>query len=126
MSKYVRKTIDEYEIQGNYGYSWDYLCSEFTYKQAKQTLKEYRENESQYLHKIVHKRIKLLGKKWKDVKNYLESEITVDQTNVNIHNNCIVDFTMHSDFSIIGKQVITENEVIIEIDNNAIIYCNNG
>lgn len=41
---YVRKTVDRWDITGNYGYGWECECSEYTGKAAKQTLKEYREN----------------------------------------------------------------------------------
>ena len=43
---YVRKTIDRWDIMGNYGYGWECECSEYTYKEAIQRLKEYRENGS--------------------------------------------------------------------------------
>ena len=38
---YKRKTIDEYEIQGNYGQGWETECIEDTWKEAKERLKEY-------------------------------------------------------------------------------------
>ena len=41
---YVRKTVDRWDIMSNYGYGWECECSEYTYKEAKQRLKEYREN----------------------------------------------------------------------------------
>jgi len=41
---YIRKTIDRWDIMGNYGYGWECECSEYTFKEAKQRLKEYREN----------------------------------------------------------------------------------
>jgi len=56
---YVRKTKDEYEIQGNYGYGWDVLCTEETWREAKAQLRCYEENELQYLHRIVKRRVKL-------------------------------------------------------------------
>lgn len=43
---YIRKTRDRWDLMANYGYGWDVECSEYTYKDAKQTLKEYRENGS--------------------------------------------------------------------------------
>lgn len=43
---YQRKTRDRWDIMTNYGYGWDCECSEYTWKEAKQTLKEYRENIS--------------------------------------------------------------------------------
>jgi len=56
---YVRKTVDVYEIQGNYGYGWDMVTVESSYKDAKAMLKCYRENENRYSHRIVKKREKI-------------------------------------------------------------------
>lgn len=39
----------------DYGYGWDSECQEYTFKEAKQTAKEYREN-IQAMVKIVKKR----------------------------------------------------------------------
>ena len=55
---YKRKTIDEYEIQGHYGYGWDVLTTEETWKAAKEQKKCYDSNEP-YSHRIVKKRVKL-------------------------------------------------------------------
>jgi len=55
---YIRKTRDEYNIMGNYGYSWEYECAYDTLKEAKQGLREYRENGNG-LYKLEKKRIKL-------------------------------------------------------------------
>lgn len=54
---YQRKTIDEFQIQTNYGYGWDVECCEFTRREALQRLREYRENTNAQI-KIVKKRIK--------------------------------------------------------------------
>lgn len=43
---YQRKTVDRYDIMTNYGYGWECECREYTWKDAKQTAKEYRENTS--------------------------------------------------------------------------------
>ena len=43
---YVRKTVDRWDIMGNYGFGWECDCSEYTRKEAAQRLKEYRENDS--------------------------------------------------------------------------------
>ena len=43
---YIRKTKDRWDIESNHGYGWWPECSEYTLKEAKQTLKEYRENMS--------------------------------------------------------------------------------
>lgn len=41
---YQRKTIDRWDIMTNYGYGWECENSEYTLKDAKRSLKEYREN----------------------------------------------------------------------------------
>lgn len=58
---YKRKTIDEYAVQGNYNYGdgWEDLTSEATRTEAKQRLKEYRENEPQYSHRLIKRRVKI-------------------------------------------------------------------
>ncbi len=53
---YIRKTIDEYEIQGNYGLGWECVTTEDTWKDAKAQVKCYRENES-YSFRIRKKRV---------------------------------------------------------------------
>ena len=56
---YQRKTIDIWEIQGNYGYyGFECVSTEETIKEARQTLKEYRENETGISFRIVKKRVK--------------------------------------------------------------------
>lgn len=54
---YIRKTYDEWEIQGNYGQGWECLTAEETRKDAKEQLRIYDENEP-YPHRIIKKRIK--------------------------------------------------------------------
>ena len=42
---YVRKTEDEYDIEGNYGQGFEIVTCETTWKLAKETIKTYRTNE---------------------------------------------------------------------------------
>ena len=56
---YIRKTKDEYEIEGNYGYGWDYICTAKEQKDAKRLLKEYSKNEPRYSHRIKKRRVKI-------------------------------------------------------------------
>ena len=56
---YQRKTRDEYQIHGNYGQGFEEVCAEDTRKEARERLKEYRENEPGIAFKIVVKRIKI-------------------------------------------------------------------
>lgn len=58
---YVRKTRDEFEVQGNYGYGhgFEMVTTEETRKDAKEQLKCYRENEPGIPFRIVRKRVKL-------------------------------------------------------------------
>lgn len=44
MSKYVRKTRDEWDIQTDYGFGWATECTEVTAKAAKEQYRCYLEN----------------------------------------------------------------------------------
>lgn len=41
---YIRKTIDRWDIETNYGYGWEIENSEYTREDAKRSFKEYKEN----------------------------------------------------------------------------------
>jgi hypothetical protein len=56
---YTRKTKDEYAIQGNYGTRWEDVTVDETYKEARQSLKDYNDNEPQYPHRLIKRRVKL-------------------------------------------------------------------
>lgn len=58
---YERKTYDVWEVQGNYGYGWDMLTEESTFKEAGEQLKCYNENEVGIPHRIVKRRIRKAG-----------------------------------------------------------------
>jgi len=55
---YIRKTVDEWHTQGDYGYGWETVTVDVTYAEARQMLKDYRENEPQYPHRIIKKRVR--------------------------------------------------------------------
>jgi hypothetical protein len=57
---YVRKTTDEFEIQGFYCGSWEMVTSETTRSEAKKRLKEYRTNEPKTSFRSVHKLVKIV------------------------------------------------------------------
>lgn len=60
MKKYIRKTADEYEVQGNYGqYGFECLTTEDNFKAARKTLKDYRDNDKSGTFRIIKKRIKI-------------------------------------------------------------------
>lgn len=46
MATYQRKTVDRWDIMTDYGYGWEVENSEYTLKDAKRSLREYRENIS--------------------------------------------------------------------------------
>lgn len=58
---YQRKTRDEWQVQGDYGYGHGYeeVTAADTRKEAMQYLREYRENEPGIPFKIVCKRVPL-------------------------------------------------------------------
>lgn len=55
---YKRKTRDVWNIEVNYGYGhgWEVECTEYSLREAKERLKEYRENCPEYPVRIVKKR----------------------------------------------------------------------
>ena len=56
----IRKTIDEFEIQGHYAaYGWEMVTCELTRIEARARLREYRENEPGTTFRIAKKRVKI-------------------------------------------------------------------
>ena len=55
---YVRKTIDEYEVLQHTPEGWECVTAAETYKEARQYLKDYRENQPEYDYKIIKKRVR--------------------------------------------------------------------
>lgn len=55
---YIRKTEDKYIIQGHYGYGWEDVTITDTMQEAKARLKDYRENEPEYNHRMIIRRVK--------------------------------------------------------------------
>jgi hypothetical protein len=49
----------QYEVQGDYGQGFECACTESTFKEAKEQAKLYRENEPQYSHRIIKKRVRV-------------------------------------------------------------------
>ncbi len=45
LERYTRKTIDCFDVQGDYGQGWETVTSSNSRKEARQDLKAYRENE---------------------------------------------------------------------------------
>ena len=56
---YVRKTEDEYEIQGNNGYGWECETVEETLRAAREQARCYRDNVN-YPIRIVKKRVPIV------------------------------------------------------------------
>lgn len=55
---YKRKTDDEFNIEQQTVYGWEMVTCEITRKQARETIKEYRENQPGN-YRIVKKRVKI-------------------------------------------------------------------
>ena len=55
----TRKTRDEFIVQGSYGQGWEDVTAEDFLFQARCRLREYRENEPQYPHRLIKRRIKI-------------------------------------------------------------------
>lgn len=56
---YQRKTKDIYIIMGYYGYGWDELATYESRAEAIEDYKLYKENEPQYMHRLIKKRERL-------------------------------------------------------------------
>ncbi len=52
----INKYLTVYVVQGAYGQGWEDVCAEETGKEARARLKEYRENETQYAHRLITRR----------------------------------------------------------------------
>jgi len=59
MSKYVRKTEDEFEILGDYGQGWELVTTETCRKDAREQIKLYRENEPGVPFTFKKRRVKI-------------------------------------------------------------------
>lgn len=56
---YKRKTQDEYNILQNTPEGWEIVNCENSYKLARESLKEYRDNQPEYEVKIKKSRVKI-------------------------------------------------------------------
>ena len=56
---YVRKTEDEFDIEGDYGQGFEIVTCETTWRQAITTKKEYRANEPGISFRIRKHRVKI-------------------------------------------------------------------
>lgn len=54
----MRKTRDEFTVQGNYGHGWEDLTSEDSRKEGRARLREYRENEN-YPFRLICRRVRI-------------------------------------------------------------------
>ena len=59
MSKYIRTTQDVWELYVNYGQGWEYELGEYSRKEIRDRVKEYRQNLPRYATKVVKKREKI-------------------------------------------------------------------
>jgi hypothetical protein len=58
---YIRKTEDEFHIMGDYGFGMECVNVETTWKDAKRSIREYRENEPGILFTIKKRRVRKEG-----------------------------------------------------------------
>lgn len=66
------------------------------------------------------------GKTWGEVKSIFENYTNVDGANVDpTTGECTVDFTNEfNEYSVAGRMIKTEEETILEIDDEAVLYKN--
>ena len=70
---------------------------------------------------------RMIGKAWAEVKEEMLDYVCVDADNVDKATGaCIVDFTNCSFLSVMGTYILENDEVVIEIADNAIMYDNRG
>lgn len=53
---YTRKTTDEYDVMADYGYGYELVTTETALMEARQRVREYRENDAMALDIIIKKR----------------------------------------------------------------------
>ena len=58
MANYVRKTHDEWHTQGDYGTGWETETIDDNLKDAKQMLRDYRENVPNIPHRLIKVRVR--------------------------------------------------------------------
>lgn len=69
----------------------------------------------------------MIGKTWREVKGEMLDYVYVDADNVDkATGSCIVDFTNCSFLSVVGTYTEENDEVIIEVADDAIVYDNRG
>ena len=56
---YTRKTVDTFQLHVNYGQGWEHEITEFSRREIRQRVKEYRENCPQYPVKVISRREKI-------------------------------------------------------------------
>ena len=56
---YTRKTRDEFDIEGHYAYGWECVTTEDSRTQARQRLREYRENELGTAFRLTQRRVRI-------------------------------------------------------------------
>jgi hypothetical protein len=56
---YIRKTEDEFEIQGNYGFGYEMVTTETNRKDAREQIETYRASEPGIPFRWVKKRVKI-------------------------------------------------------------------
>ena len=55
---YVRKTVDEWHTQGDYGCGWETVTIADTREEGLRDLRDYRENERGIPHRLIKKRVR--------------------------------------------------------------------
>jgi hypothetical protein len=54
--KKTPKYIYLFVVQGHYGCGWEDVCASEVRREARENLKEYRDNETQYPHRMIKRR----------------------------------------------------------------------
>ena len=104
---YIRKTRDRWDLMSNYGYGWECECSDYTYKEAKQTLREYRENGGGIYR--LEKNIEIANTIGKATLNPVNSTIFINKQYANIRNLIISGLETTTALQVNASYVRIEN-----------------
>lgn len=56
---YVRKTRDEYDVEGDFGFGWEVVTGSESFRDARMQLASYRENAPEWPYRIRKVRVRI-------------------------------------------------------------------
>ena len=80
-----RKWEDEYVVQGNYGSGWEDVNANETLHDGKRSVKEYRENEPQYSHRLIKRRVRVGSGSFISRSNKIKMSLKIPNRKIKMH-----------------------------------------